>query len=204
MSINKVTISGNLTRDPELRATTAGTNILTFGMAVNDRRKNPSTGEYEDHANFVDCVVFGNRCDFLSRQLRKGKKVYVEGKLRYSSWERDGAKRSKLEVVVDDIDAEWTPKAQQPPQAPQSAQTPNYPPQQQYAPQQPPQAPTGYAQQPQQYGYTPQQQYQPQQYPPQGYAQPPQQAPQQRPTQQQAAQQLAAGLDAIYDDDIPF
>lgn len=104
VSINRVVISGNLTRDPEVRATQSGMNILTFGMAVNDRRRNNQTGEWEDYANFVDCVLFGNRADFLSRTLRKGTKVVVEGKLRYSSWERDGQRRSKLEVVVDDLD----------------------------------------------------------------------------------------------------
>ena len=104
MSINRVTLSGNLTRDPEIRSTQSGMNILNFGMAVNDRRRNSATGEWEDYANFVDCVLFGNRADFLSRTLHKGIKVVVEGKLRYSSWERDGQRRSKLEVVVDDLD----------------------------------------------------------------------------------------------------
>ena len=104
VSINRVTISGNLTRDPEIRSTASGMNILNFGMAVNDRRRNNQTGEWEDYANFVDCVLFGNRAEFLSRALHKGIKVVVEGKLRYSSWERDGQRRSKLEVVVDDLD----------------------------------------------------------------------------------------------------
>ena len=66
MSINRVNISGNLTRDPELRQTTSGTAILRFGVAVNDRRRNQS-GEWEDVPNFVDCVVFGNRAEPLSR-----------------------------------------------------------------------------------------------------------------------------------------
>ena len=104
MSINRVTISGNLTRDPEIRSTQSGMNILNFGMAVNDRRRNSQTGEWEDYANFVDCVLFGNRADYLSRTLHKGTKVVVDGKLRYSSWERDGQRRSKIEVVVDDLD----------------------------------------------------------------------------------------------------
>lgn len=103
MSINRVNISGNLTRDPELRQTTSGTAILRFGVAVNDRRRNQS-GEWEDVPNFVDCVVFGNRAEPLSRFLSKGSKVAVEGKLRYSSWERDGQRRSKLEVVVDEVE----------------------------------------------------------------------------------------------------
>ena len=112
MSVNRVTISGNLTRDPEVRSTQSGMQILNFGMAVNDRRRNSATGEWEDYANFVDCVLFGARADWLSRDLHKGKKVFVEGKLRYSSWERDGQRRSKLEVVVDEIDYERPPRQQ--------------------------------------------------------------------------------------------
>ena len=104
MSINRVNISGNLTRDPEMRATQAGTQILTFGVAVNDRRRNPQTGEWEDYPNYIDCVVFGNRAEPLSRFLSKGTKVAVEGKLRWSQWERDGQKRSKIEVIVDEIE----------------------------------------------------------------------------------------------------
>ncbi|MBQ9006022.1 MAG: single-stranded DNA-binding protein [Atopobiaceae bacterium] len=104
MSINRVNISGNLTRDPELKSTAGGTSVLTFGVAVNDRRRNPQTGEWEDVPNFVDCVVFGARAEPLSRFLSKGSKVAIEGKLRYSSWERDGQRRSKLEVIVDEVE----------------------------------------------------------------------------------------------------
>ena len=104
MSINRVNISGNLTRDPEIRATQAGTSILTFGVAVNDRRRNPQTGEWEDYPNYIDCVVFGNRAEPLSRFLSKGTKVAVEGKLRWSQWERDGQKRSKIEVIIDELE----------------------------------------------------------------------------------------------------
>ena len=104
MSINKVMITGNLTRDPELRATGSGTQILHFGVAVNDRRRNQQTGEWEDYPNFVDCTMFGTRAEAVSRYLSKGTKVAIEGKLRYSSWERDGQRRSKLEVIVDEIE----------------------------------------------------------------------------------------------------
>lgn len=104
MSINRVCISGNLTRDPELRATAGGTQVLSFGVAVNDRRRNAQTGEWEDYPNFVDCTMFGNRAEAVSRFLAKGMKVAIEGKLRYSSWEKDGQKRSKLEVIVDEIE----------------------------------------------------------------------------------------------------
>ncbi len=104
MSINRVMISGNLTRDPELRATAGGTQVMSFGVAVNDRRRNQQTGEWEDYPNFVDCTMFGTRAEAVSRFLKKGQKVAIEGKLRYSSWERDGQRRSKLEVIVDEIE----------------------------------------------------------------------------------------------------
>ena len=104
MSINRVNISGNLTRDPELRATASGTQVLSFGVAVNDRRRTPQTGDWEDYPNFVDCTMFGTRAEAVSRYLQKGSKVAIEGKLRYSSWERDGQRRSKLEVIVDEIE----------------------------------------------------------------------------------------------------
>ena len=105
MSINRVNITGNLTRDPELRATAGGTQMLAFGVAVNDRRKNQQTGEWEDVPNFVDCIVFGSRAEAVSRFISKGAKVSIDGKLHYSSWEtKDGQRRSKLEVIVDEID----------------------------------------------------------------------------------------------------
>jgi single-strand DNA-binding protein len=104
MSINKVLISGNLTRDPELRATASGMPVLGLGVAVNDRRKNQSTGEWEDYPNFIDCTMFGTRAESVSRFLSKGSKVTIEGKLRWSQWERDGQKRSKIEVIIDEIE----------------------------------------------------------------------------------------------------
>lgn len=104
MSINRVAISGNLTRDAELRTTQGGMSILDFGVAVNDRRKNQRTGEWEDCPNFVDCTMFGTRAEKLQPYLTKGSKVALEGKLRYRSWERDGQRRSKLGVIVDDLE----------------------------------------------------------------------------------------------------
>ncbi len=104
MSINRVIISGNLTRDPDLRSTASGMAVLSLGVAVNDRRRNQQTGEWEDYPNFVDCTMFGTRAESLARFLSKGTKVTIEGKLRWSQWERDGQKRSKLEVVVDDLE----------------------------------------------------------------------------------------------------
>lgn len=121
MSINRVLISGNITRDPELKATPGGTQILRFGVAVNDRRHNPQTNEWEDYPNFVDCVMFGSRAEALSRYLAKGTKVSVEGKLRYSSWEKDGQRRSKLEVVVDELELMSAKGQGEKPMTPQQA-----------------------------------------------------------------------------------
>jgi len=104
MSINKVIITGNLTRDPELRATPTGTSVLSFSVAVNDRRKNASSGEWEDVPNYIDCNLFGTRAEALSKYLFKGSKVGVDGKLRWSQWEKDGQKRSKVDVTVDNIE----------------------------------------------------------------------------------------------------
>lgn len=123
MSVNSVSISGNLTRSPELRSTQGGTSILTFGVAVNDRRRNPQTGEWEDYPNFIDCVVFGNRAEALQKFIDKGSKVFVHGKLRWSQWEKDGQKRSKIEVIVDEIEFLSGSKAQN---QPQSQQPNNY------------------------------------------------------------------------------
>lgn len=177
MSINRVVVSGNLTRDPELRVTPGGTQVLGFGVAVNDRRRNQQTGEWEDYPNFIDCTMFGNRAEALSRILRKGMKVAIDGKLRYSSWEdkNGGGRRSKVEIIPDEVVLmSQNPNGQQAPQ--------------QYAPQ-------GYQQQ----AYPPRQAPQPAPQPaPQAYA--PHPAPQQPAPQPAPAQQQ---LD-VYDEDIPF
>lgn len=106
MSINHVAVSGNLTRDPELRSTASGTQVMNFSVAVNDRRRNQQTGEWEDHPNYIDCVVFGARAQRLSTILHKGGKVAIQGKLRQNTWndQQTGQRRSKIEVMVDDID----------------------------------------------------------------------------------------------------
>lgn len=196
-SINIAAISGNLTRDPELRMTPGGTQVLNFGVAVDDRTKNQQTGEWEDRPNFIDCVLFGNRADALSRILRKGIKVAVSGSLRWSQWERDGQKRSKVEVVADKV---VLMQAQQ-----DGRQQPAYP-----QPAYPPQA------------YAPQPAYQ--QPAPQAYQQPqpvPQPAPQapRAPQPQHAYQQPVprqvqqpqpvqpapqAPVVDVYDEEIPF
>lgn len=105
MSINRVIVSGNLTRDPEVRTTASGNPVMGFGIAVNDRRKNSQTGEWEDYPNFIDCTMFGARAQSVSRFLSKGSKVAIEGKLRWSQWEtNEGQKRSKIEIIVDEIE----------------------------------------------------------------------------------------------------
>lgn len=198
MSINRVVVSGNLTRDPELRVTPGGTQVLGFGVAVNDRRRNQQTGEWEDYPNFIDCTMFGNRAEALSRILHKGMKVAIEGKLRYSSWEdkNGGGRRSKVEIIPDEfVLMSQNPNGQQAPQyAPQGYQ-------QQYAPQQAPQtAPQAYVPQP-----APQQPA-PQWSAQQAYQQAPQAAPQRHQQAPQAAPQPAPAkqqLD-VYDEDIPF
>lgn len=137
--INVVTITGNLTRDAELRATRSGVSILNFRIASNYGVKNKQTGEWEDRANFVGCAVVGARAEPLSKMLAKGSKVAVSGSLRYHEWEDEhGNKRSALEVYADEV-VVLTPKrdgsggggyqqaTQQTPQQPQSAPSQGYP-----------------------------------------------------------------------------
>ena len=193
MAINKATITGNITRDPELRQTQGGTSVLTIGVAVNDRRKNQQTGEWEDYPNFIDCTIFGNRATGVAPHLEKGMKVAIEGKLNQSRWQaEDGTNRSKIEIIVDEIEF----------MSRQQGQTASKPVQQQQFTHQAAQQPM---------------QPQPQQFAPQAAPQPMQQQPMQQPVQaapvqaapvqqampmmqQQAPQQVAS----IYDEDIPF
>lgn len=105
MSINRVVLTGNLTRDAELKQTSGGMAIVKMRLAVNDRRKNAQTGQWEDSPNYIDVTMFGSRGEAVSRFLGKGKQIAVEGKLRWSEWETPaGEKRSKVEVVADDIE----------------------------------------------------------------------------------------------------
>lgn len=115
MSINQVSITGNLTREPNLRNTASGTVVLSFGIAVNDRLKNAS-GQWEDVPNFFECVIFGNRANALGDILTKGMKVAVAGKLHYSSWEKDGQKHSKVDIIANDVELMQNRKPQQQPQ----------------------------------------------------------------------------------------
>jgi len=100
-SINLVVLVGNLTRDPELRYTPAGTAVTKFGLAVNNRRKVGE--EWKDEPCFVDVSVFGRMAETSSEYLSKGRQVAIEGRLSYSKWEKDGQTRSKLEVIANNI-----------------------------------------------------------------------------------------------------
>jgi single-strand DNA-binding protein len=107
-NVNKVILIGRLTRDVEVRAFSNGGKVAKLGLAVNNRKKNQQSGQWEDEPVFLDCEVFnrgenGRMADLAEQYLGKGKQVYVEGHLRTDSWEKDGQKRSKLVVVVDNF-----------------------------------------------------------------------------------------------------
>lgn len=106
MSINRVNATGNLTRDSELSYTAQGAAVLTFGIAINDRRKDSQTGEWRDDPQFVDCVMFGKRAEAIQSRLYKGAKIALEGKLRQHSWqdEATGQNRSKIEIDVREVE----------------------------------------------------------------------------------------------------
>lgn len=123
MSVNHVVVVGNLTRDVDLRSTASGTAVLSFGIAVNDRRKNAS-GQWEDVPNFFECVTFGNRATALGDILTKGMKVAIAGKLHYSSWEKDGQKHSKVDIIANEIELMQNRKPQHEPQQYQQPQPP--------------------------------------------------------------------------------
>lgn len=103
MSINKACISGNLTSDMEIRQTDEGIEIGSFTVAVNERRKDKN-GEWSDFPNYIDCTMFGTRAVKIAQYLTKGAKVAVDGKLRQRTWEKNGQKRSKVEVIVDEVE----------------------------------------------------------------------------------------------------
>jgi len=105
VSVNVVVLAGNLTRDPELKATPSGASVLEIGLAVNDRVQDRASGEWTDRANYFDVVVWGKRADALSEILARGDKVTVQGRLRWSSWENaSGEKRSRVTVTAEQIE----------------------------------------------------------------------------------------------------
>jgi len=101
--INRVTLVGRLTRDPELRHLPSGSPVLEFGLAVNGRQQD-SGGQWVDKPNFFDVKVYGNQAEFLSQYLQKGRRVGIDGRLDWRSWEaQDGTKRSKVDVVAQTV-----------------------------------------------------------------------------------------------------
>jgi len=103
-SVNVVVLVGNLTRDPELRAMPSGTSVCRLGLAVNERTKDPATGEWGERPNYFDIDVFGAQGENCAQYLTKGRQVAVEGRLRWRSWEtQEGQKRSAVSVVANSV-----------------------------------------------------------------------------------------------------
>lgn len=108
-NLNKVMLIGRLTRDPEARTFGNGGKVTKFGFAVNNRRKNQQTGQWEEEPTFIDVEVFnrgetGRLADLVEETLRKGQQIFIEGKLQLDQWtDKDGQKRSKLKVVGDNF-----------------------------------------------------------------------------------------------------
>ncbi|MDP7557604.1 MAG: single-stranded DNA-binding protein [Nitrospinaceae bacterium] len=100
-SFNKVMLMGNLTRDPELRYTANGSAVTSFGLAVN--RKFKQGDDWKEDVCFVDITVWGKQAENCAEYLSKGRPVFVEGRLQFSSWESDGQKRNKLDVVANTV-----------------------------------------------------------------------------------------------------
>lgn len=101
-SFNQVVLMGNLTRDPELRSTPNGQSVCNFGLALNRSYKN-SSGEWVEATDFVDIVAWGPLGERVAQYMSKGRPCLVNGRLQSRSWEQDGQKRSKLEVVAQDV-----------------------------------------------------------------------------------------------------
>ena len=102
MYINKVLLYGNLTRDPELRALPSGMNVVNFSIATNRTFKDRD-GKKQEQTDFHNVVVFGRQADIVSQYLKKGSSVFVEGRLQTRSWEKEGQKMYRTEVVADRV-----------------------------------------------------------------------------------------------------
>jgi single-strand DNA-binding protein len=101
-SFNQVTLMGNLTRDPELRTTPNGTSVCSFSLALNRSYKN-AEGNWTEATDFIDIVAWGPLGERVAQYLTKGRPALVSGRLQSRSWEQDGVKRSKVEVVAQDV-----------------------------------------------------------------------------------------------------
>lgn len=101
-SFNQVTLMGNLTRDPELRQTPNGQSVCSFSLALNRSYKD-KTGEWQEATDYVDIVAWGPLGERVAQYLNKGRPALVSGRLQSSSWEQEGKKRTKVEVVAQDV-----------------------------------------------------------------------------------------------------
>lgn len=101
-SVNQVILMGNLTRDPELRQTPGGQSVCSFSLALNRSYKDQS-GEWKELTDYVNCVAWAALGERVAQYLTKGRRCLVTGRLQSSSWEQDGQKRSKIEVVANDV-----------------------------------------------------------------------------------------------------
>ena len=99
-NFNQVLLMGNLTRDPQLKQLPNGSSVVDFGLACNRKYRN-AAGEDKEETCFVDCAAFGKQAEVINQYCQKGKPLFVEGRLKYDSWEdKQGGKRSKLSVIV--------------------------------------------------------------------------------------------------------
>jgi single-strand DNA-binding protein len=103
VNINRVILTGNLTRDPDLRATNNGLSVCKLGIAVNTRRKDNSTGNWEDKANFFRVTVFGRQAESCGQYLKKGRPVAIDGRLEWSQYERDGQTRESVDIIAETV-----------------------------------------------------------------------------------------------------
>src|SRR5579884_2119336 len=101
-SLNQVTLMGNLTRDPELRQTPNGQNVTSFSLALNRSYKD-SSGEWQEATDYIDIVCWGPLAERVAQYLNRGSRCLVQGRLQSRSWEQEGQKRSKVEVLANDV-----------------------------------------------------------------------------------------------------
>ncbi len=102
-SFNQVTLMGNLTRDSELRSTPNGQSVCSFSLALNRSYKNSTSGEWVEATDYVDVVAWGPLGERVAQYLTKGRPALVSGRLQSRNWEQEGQKRSKVEVVANDV-----------------------------------------------------------------------------------------------------
>ena len=102
-NLNKVMLMGNITRDTVLSYLPSQTPVVDFGLAMN-RKYKTKDGEQKDETCFVDCQMFGKRAETVNKYFHKGDPIFVEGRLKYDSWEKDGKKNSRIRVFVENFE----------------------------------------------------------------------------------------------------